>query len=63
MAIKRQYSKMAAKQRNMISVKADTFEKLQALEISVAGVQLETMDQKVGHLMWFFEHYKNNNSK
>ncbi len=54
---------MAAKQRNMISVKADTFEKLQALEISVAGVQLETMDQKVGHLMWFFEHYKNNNSK
>lgn len=39
----------------------DCIKKLNNLKIEFWWVQLQTNNDKLKHLMWFYEHYKNNN--
>lgn len=53
---------MATKKWQSVLLKDKTFDELKNLEIEFWWVDLETHDQKVSHLIWFYKHYKNNNS-
>lgn len=50
-----------SKKWQSVLLKDETFENLKNLQIELWGIKLETHDQKVSHLIWFFQHYKNNN--
>lgn len=52
---------MQKKTTDVIRVSVDAKKELEALDIEVCGVRLETMDLKISHLLWFYKHYKNNN--
>ncbi len=52
---------MEDKKPNAIKLKAQTVEKMKALNIEVAGVSLSSYDDKINHLIWFYTHYKNSN--
>lgn len=41
----------------------ETVEKLKNLSVEMWWVNLKTYDDKVNHLVWFYQNYKNNNSK
>lgn len=40
-----------------------TVESLKSLDITVSWVDLETYEQKINHLIWYYKSYKNNNIK
>lgn len=44
-----------------IRVKVWTVEKLNTLAIEIWWVELDSQDKKINHLIWFYQHYKNNN--
>jgi len=46
-----------------VKLNGDTVEKLKKMDIEMGWVKLKSYDDKVNHLMWFFENYKNNNHK
>lgn len=41
-----------------VKLKWETAEKLKKLDIEIAWVELSTYDDKINHLVWFFENYK-----
>lgn len=41
-----------------VKLKWETAEKLKKLDINIAWVDLLTYDDKINHLVWFFENYK-----
>lgn len=41
-----------------VKLKWETVEKLKKLDIEIAWVELSTYDDKINHLVWFFENYK-----
>lgn len=46
-----------------VKLKWETTEKLKNLDIEIAGVELWTYDDKINHLIWFFEKYNKNHKK
>jgi len=52
-----------SKKWQTIYIKDETLEKLKNLEVEMWWLKLDTHDQKILHLIWFYEHYKNNNIK
>lgn len=44
-----------------VRLEPKTIEKLKTLEISVCWVEFKTYEEKINHLIWFFQHYTNNN--
>lgn len=43
-----------------VKLKWKTVDKLKNLEISISWVELSTYDDKINHLMWFYENNKDN---
>lgn len=52
-----------AKDDTFIRVKKDTQKNLKTLEIKVSWIDASSYDQKINHLMWFFESYSKKNGK
>lgn len=50
-----------SKKDQAVRLDEDTNEKLKNLDITVWGVNLESWKDKIKHLIWFYESYKNNN--
>lgn len=48
---------MALSEDTHMRIKKNTQKKLKRLDIKVSWVDLDTYDQKINHLMWFFESY------
>lgn len=46
-----------------VKLKWETAEKLKNLNIEIAGVELWTYDDKINHLIWFFEKYNKKHKK
>ncbi len=54
---------MSKKSAQAVRLDNETNEKLKKLEIKVWWVTLESWQDKIKHLMWFYDSYKNNNLK
>lgn len=54
---------MTALKPQAVKLSPDTVEAIKNLSIEVSGVRLETYEQKIQHLVWFYRHYKNNNGQ
>jgi len=51
-----------SKKWQSVLIKDETYDNLKNLEIELWWIKLDTHDQKVSHLIWFYKHYKNNNN-
>jgi hypothetical protein len=50
---------MVASKIQSVKLNPETVNKLLDMKIEIGGVELKTYDDKVSHLIWFFQHYKN----
>lgn len=48
---------------NAVRLNIETIKKLKDLKITYWGVDLDTYDQKIAHLIWSYKSYHNNNWK
>ena len=44
-----------------VKLSDETVKKLKSLDITYWGVNLDSYDQKINHLVWHYHSYKNNN--
>lgn len=51
------------KDTDLIRVSVELKERLEKVSFEVSWMLAKTMDDKIGHLLWFYESYKNNNKK
>lgn len=55
--------KKQAEKNQSIRLNNELISKLRELDIEVSWIKVKTYEDKISHLLWFFEHYINNNKK